>query len=58
MNCPICKRPLASNGKCYPCNVNNMDVFAKHLEQKAAAEAAEKILAAQDRIMLKEGWKR
>ncbi len=54
MNCPICKRPLAGNGRCYTCNVDNMVLFAEHLERKAEADASAKIQAAQDRIMLSE----
>ncbi len=60
MNCPICKRPLAGNGRCYTCNVDNMVLFAEHLERKQQAEAAEKIMAAQERIMQQEAttWRR
>ncbi len=54
MNCPICKRPLAGNGRCYTCNVDNMVLFAENLERKAEQDAAAKIQAAQDRIMLTE----
>ena len=53
MTCPLCHTPLAANGRCYKCGVENMRLFAEHLERKQAAEIA----AAQDRIMRQEGRK-
>ncbi len=43
MNCPICKRPLAGTGRCYTCNVDNMVLFAEHLERKAAWITSERL---------------
>jgi len=53
MTCPLCHRPLAQNGRCYTCGVENMRLFAEHLAQKDA----ERIAAAQARIMAEDGQK-